>query len=79
MKVQLKQAQTKPTTIRLKPGDVALVMKQEKGKSPLKAHCFYSQLLKETETEEVNIQLDLGKDDKNKGISSTVYRVSDWR
>ena len=76
MKVQLREAQTKPTTIRLKPGDVAIVMKKEKGK-PLKASCFYSQLKGQAETEEVNVELALDK--TNRGISSGIYRVSEWR
>ncbi|MBI3591483.1 MAG: hypothetical protein HY094_08940 [Candidatus Melainabacteria bacterium] len=81
MKVQLKVAEVKPITIRLKPGDVAVVLRQEKGKPLPKAHFFYGPPYgtppQQTEVEEVSIGV--GSRGQAEINHSGIYRVSEWR
>lgn len=75
MKVQFREAQTKPTTVRLQPGDVALVMRKEP-RRPLNTHCFFFNNPPQ-QTEEVSIGF--GAKGQIRRNHSPTYRVSEWR
>ena len=74
MKVQFKEAQAKPITVQLNPGDVAIVLRKDE-KKPLNArHISFG-------TPEQAEEVSIGVGYKGDGISQhrPVYRVSQWR